>query len=160
MHAVPQPFRAREDTGDRPEASPVQSGGAAAMVAIAAVTPVALAGGSLGSHDKMIAQVAAVGVLVVAGETRELLPYAHVLLQELLGENMDIKHDLVELGDPDRELDCGACYLVDGNHAIRAAWFAGNGKEQRRSAKLALAVGLFTGADLGSRRRMLKRNPR
>ncbi|CAK0824811.1 unnamed protein product, partial [Prorocentrum cordatum] len=91
------------------------------MVAIAAVTPVAPAGGSLGSHDKMITQVAAVGVLVVARETRELLPYpyAHVLLQELLGENMDIKDDLVELGDPDRELDCGACYLVDGNHAIR-----------------------------------------
>ncbi|CAK0846112.1 unnamed protein product, partial [Prorocentrum cordatum] len=131
------------------------------MVAIAAVTPVAPAGGSLGSHDKMIAQVAAVGVLVVAGETRELLPYAHVLLQELLGENMDIKDDLVELGDPDRELaPTGACYLVDGNRAIRAAWFAGSGKEQRRSAKLALAVGLFTGADLGSRRRMLKRNPR
>ena len=66
------------------------------MVAVAAVAPVAPEDGRpLGARDLMITKVAAVGVLVVASEVQEQLPYAHTLLQELLGDQADIKEDLV-----------------------------------------------------------------
>ena len=75
------------------------------MVAVAAVAPVAPEEGrQLGARDRMITQVAAVGVLVVASEVQEQLPYAHTLLQELLGDQADIKEDLVELDDYDKDI--------------------------------------------------------